>query len=433
MFSLLTLSTSTLFFFFSFFPQCYAGIRQTASSLLRLALDPEHGRPSDPASLRRPFDSEFGGGASNPLVQLLSLGGVGSSAPKQMQLDSDTEGSGDEDCDDNGHPTAASWMDSYGRPQQRALSEKQKKRMQEEARKRRKAARHALRQKKHMVAADPLIHFAYMPTVSAMHAVATVMEDAAKAWQQLQAAPAPSPSAAASPTSSSASSPHSLLSFLRAFPPSLLVDLVDFLSFMCLRHSVVFRKFAKERHIIHTLAQFFPTPKLTPKEEEAERAQQQQQIAAAAAARAAAAPKEEGQEGGVKTETAMADATTVDSNGGGGGLAVPQLSPSPSPPPASVVASSDATSPLFVFTPPTLTLPTPVLCACIRFFRISVEVDPCYTHAVSHTHAHTRTRMHARARTSRGAVCAAFLRVDLCLLIFPSSCCPLPCSFNLRI
>lgn len=372
---------------FCFSPQCYAGIRQTASSLLRLALDPEHGRPSDPTSFRRAFDSDFGGGASNPLVQLLSLGGVGSSAPKQMQLDSDTEGSGDDECDENGQPTAASWMDSYGRPQQRALSEKQKKRMQEEARKRRKAARHALKLKKHSVAADPLIHFAYMPTIPAMHAVANVLEDAAKAWQQLQAAPAPSASASASP---SASGQQSLLSFLRSFPPSLLIDLVDFLSFMCLRHSVVFRKFAKERHIIHTLAQLFPAPKLTPKEEEDERKQQQQQQAAAVA-RAAAKPKEEQQQqGGVKTEAAMADAIPVSSNGVGGDLTVPQLSPSPSPPAAAVAPA--ATSPLFVFTPPSPTLPTPVLCSCIRFFRISVEVDPCYTHAVSHAYTRTCTR-----------------------------------------
>ena len=287
--------------------------------------------------------SEGGGGGSgmNPLVALLALGGVGSSAPKQMQLDSDTDAEADQDDEQEPKPKG---NDRRALAEQAAWERKRRAKADEADRRRHMLAKQRA-QKQHLVASDPLIHFIYMPEAGAMTAIARVLKEASERWRELQA--------------TAPSSPLSLSTFLRAFPSALLIECVDFLSFLCLRHSVVFQRFALQHKLFDTLASFFPTPVLTPQEIERERQLEERRA---------------------KTETKVeptvkAEAPSLD-------LGVISPSPSPSPPPA---AQGAFPPPSFV---PTLTLPTPVLCACLRFVRIAIEVDNKeYVAAVSHQKA----------------------------------------------
>jgi hypothetical protein len=369
----------------SFFRQSYVGLRQNASSLLRLALDPEYGRAPE-GLLKRLFDQPNGGGngegggmgsGSNPLVQLLSQGGVGSSAPRQMQLDSDSEVDDILDTDEYGQPTGGTnaWGQQSGNG--RPLSDRQRRQMLDEARRKKREARHRLLEKRQLVASDPLIHFVYMPQAQAMEAVVARLEAAANRWAELQLQQQQQQQASVPPIAFSPSGSALIAVFLREFPASLLIDCIDFLSFLCLRHSVVFRRFARDRRVVQLLARFFPEPRLTPREIEMEQQMQAQ-----------AKTKEEQQpQGNVKLENGAVADVKMESD------ALPRSTSSSPQPPVGVTAAA-ATTPVVAvapgaptYLPPRPMLPAPILCAGLRFFRICIEVDNSYIRAVCHTHA----------------------------------------------
>jgi hypothetical protein len=305
---------------------------------------------------------EMGGFCANgnPLVSLLAMGGVGSNAPRQMQLDADTV---EEELEEE--------LEAQRRAPPMAAGKLRAQ--QSEARRKRRQARQEMLQKQNEVSADALVHFVYLERSGTMEAVVRVLEKAADAWQALQVN---------ADGSSKSLSAASLAAFSRAHPTVLLVDCVEFLSFLCLRHSVVFRKFARERRIVHLLARFLPEPQLTQEEiqrEQQERALEQAKVEQMKAEVAAAAGE------GVKTEPSHS-MTDVQPAGAPAAavaeLSVPYLgSPSPQPlhPSAGVVRAAGSTG---ATRPAHANLPTQLLCACLRFGRISIEVDASYARSV---------------------------------------------------
>jgi hypothetical protein len=206
----------------------------------------------------------------------------------------------------------------------------------------------------------------YREDARAMNSIVQLLKEAVETWQQSQQ---PSPSSSSSSSPLPPSSP--LSSYLRRYPPSLLIDCIDFLSFLCLRHSVVFRRFAKEQELIPMLAKLFPKPQLTPEEVEEERKEEEEK-------QKRKQQLEQQQQAAIKPEETAVP--PVDGSTAAAEQTIAASSPSVAPPAESTAAP---TAPTFI--PPAVTLPPTVLCACLRFFRICVEVDASYIRPVRRT------------------------------------------------
>ena len=345
-------------------------------------LDPEQGRaPSEHGGRRLlgGFESPVDGASGcNPLVYLLALGGVGSSAPKQMQIDSDSEQDAEADDDSDG-----TWPASGTRLSAAAMQAhtKEKRKAEEEAARRRLLLKQQKISKQRMVTSDPLIHFSYTHP-HAMPAVVEFIKGACSAWTSLVSSPLPNPS-------------HQLSLFLRAYPSPLLTDVLDFLSFFSLRHSLVFRRFALASHLVEAIAELFPRPVLSEQEEAQRQERERAQPSSKQATQQSTQPN--GASELVSPAVAcMADASAAAALPVAGvgslasapspspDLAVVAHSPSPSPAPAPgslpVSASAGGLPPALVdFRAPTApVLPTPILCAAMRFVRICAEIDEAF-------------------------------------------------------
>lgn len=390
--------------------QLYAGIRQTASSLLRLCLDPEFSRPVSSRDYLRLLDSDGGLSGSNPLVPLLALGGVGSSAAKQLQFDGETDEEGSDDGSDGqmqnprryqSHLMQAFGSESHGRRRPQSASEKlqaeQRKRQEQQRRKRQQKAR--VRVKQNRIVDDTLVQIVYAPAAQAMARVVAVLRAAADRWSALQAAADPM-------------TPSQLASFLHAYPPSLLIDCIDLLSFFALRHSVVFHTFAIDTGVIDLIAAFFPRPTLT--KEEQEKMKEKEKRRRAADINKAAAHQHQQQDGALASERKVSDSQIDPDSAPTPSPVSTMTSPSPFPPtaPMSGVAAATTRS---MLPKPRIMAPTGVLCAALRFVRICLEIDPIYVQPV-------RTRATGRDGTTCDSFFSSYFHP---FSLLPCSPCPL--------
>lgn len=358
-------------------------------------------------------------------MYLLALGGVGSSAPKQMQIDSDSEQDAEVE-----EESEAAWTANGARLSAAALQAhaKQKRKAEEEAARRRMLLKQQRIEKQRMVGSDPLIHFIYQHP-RAMPAVVRCIKGACAAWTAVVSSP-------------SSNHAQQLSAFLRAYPATLLTDVLDFVSFFSLRHSEVFRRFALASHLIEAIAELFPQPVLSEQEE----AQRKEREHAQQASKQSSQPMPQPNGDAVLTAASMDSASMVDAAAAalpvasGSSVALVSASPSPSPD-LTVVAHSHSPSPSPAPAPPASSaasvppaaagfrapvspmLPTPILCAAMRFVRICAEVDEAF-------HAPVRA---SKARIPRLAMSAGPLSDRLCAVCVACLCQILHSSFLLRL
>lgn len=317
---------------------------------------------------RTPFDQPpfaSGPSGSNPLVALLALGGIGSSAAHQLHFDGASSES--EDGDEPHAELFGSLMGLGGRqrrpPTAAQQAEMDKRKAAERKKKRREIkARIAARQK--MVADDAMLHLVYATDAKAMGRLIDLLRAASRQWTMLSSA-------------HGGVTPAQVQSFVQSYPPSLLIDCIDFLSFLALRHSVVFQEFAIHFQVFKLLAAFFPQPTLSPAEQ-----QREKKRADMHADKTMTADKRAHQDQKTEEEGQPTPATNSSSASPSVGEALSAFSPSPSPSPSPPVSGPIAPAPL-VFQVPHLDAPTGILCAIMRFLRITLEVDNVFIQPVS--------------------------------------------------
>ena len=333
---------------------------------MRLCLDPELGRPPETSAFSRLYEHDLGGatgggGGSNPLVFLLALGGVGSTAAKQLHYDSDAEEDDLEDAfasDQSSRKYQLHLQQAFGgehvttrrKQQSDADSARLEQRKKDEAKRRRKQVKARIKAKQNEIIDDTMLQLCYANESHAMERIVSVLRSASRAWVDLQHG---DPARSVTPSQVS--------TFVNAYPPTLLVDCIDFLSFLALRHSIVFQEFCLSTGLIEALVNFFPRPNLT-SEELAKEAQRQQQEASAHASASSSS-----------ATTGMSGLDTIppfESQASTTSLGAP--SPSPT-----------SAKPLVDFRAPIVTPPISILCAALRFVRIVLEIDPIYIQPVS--------------------------------------------------